>query len=614
MLDLTPQNLRNEIESAKRLRNKRLSQWSRKVAEYCGPAYDGSGGDSRQENTAFEVVASINPQLVFANPRIRLKSTRPEFQSKRVQALELAVNRWIKDTDPRQLYEEIAVDFQFGYGVILTKPAVHHVRTPRRTTEDFDDPLYRPMSERVSPNEFVCDPVAKSFRQARWLGHPITMDLDDLLHMAEEADADEGWHVDAIREMADGEGSEELESDDPTVDRKSVTFYELWIPEHELDESPGHEKGFHGSWHTVCLSDANIRDPRPAFCPRWGPYSFFGAYVVPSEQHALSLLTVADGVDGALNRQADANLMAMERRKSLIFAQKGDLELAENVEAAFDGGVVVVATDDIKNQLVQFELAGATETGLAGQAVTRDQRDRTIGLADAQRGEVTGAGTATENVLAQQASSIRVSQLQQKFRLDGVRSHLKTVAWYLDMDSRVVIYLGTDAKEKMGVEDPVYVGGLYPESEQRTRAEFPKADYRADDEEKQRRVDDFDLLELDIETYSMDRPDDPVLQARAIQGFQIALQVGQAAPQMPWIDFDMILEQIGSAMNWPGFSQILNKPMAAEVANMLLQQQVAQPQPNTKGRLASDLVETPGQGNPFGLSTGKTQQKTAVSV
>lgn len=609
MLDVTPQNLRTEIEAAKRLRDKRRSQTKRMIAAYSGPAYGGGQGEARQENTAFEVMASVNPQLVFANPRVRMSSRRPEYQPKRVQAVEFATNRWIKDTDPRLLYEEIAVDFQFGEGILLTKPARHHVRTSRRDTEDYDDPLYRPMSERVSPDEFVCDAVAKAKRQARWLGHPVTMDLDDLLHMAESAPAEDGWHVDAIREMAEGEGASELERDDQSLHRKSVTFYEIWVPEHELDESPGHEKGFHGSWHTVCLSDNVIRDPRPAFCPRWGPYSFFGAYVVPSEQHALSLPTAVDGVDGALNRQADANVRAMERRKSLVFAQQGDLELAAKVEEAPDGGVVIVQTADIKNELVQFELAGVTEAGLAAEQVTRDRRDRQVGLADAQRGEVTGAGTATENVIAQQASSIRVSQMQQKFRLDGVRMHLKTVAWYLDMDSRVVMYLGSEASEKLGIEDPVYIGGLYPESNERAKAEFPESEY--DDADDGYRADDFDMLELEIETHSMDRTDDPVLQARAIQGLQVALQVAPMIVQAPWIDWGPILDRVGDSMNWPGYGNIVREEMAAMVANMLLQQQLAQPEPNTKGRLANDVVDTPGQGNPFGVSTGKTAEKTA---
>jgi len=609
MLDTSHSNLVAEIESAKALRHQRLSMWDEWIHDYHGPSYEGQDWGHTQENTAFDVMASVNPQLVFNNPKAKLTSSRPEYQKRRVQALEFALNRWILDTDPRPLYEEVAADFQFAYGVILTSPAIYKVHTKKEDKDE--DPTYRPKSIRVSPREFVIDPKAKTWREARWMGHPVTIDKDDLLEKAERENKEskdrgeeETWDLTAINSLQQGEGENEIANQmDASVNappRKSVTYYELYIPEIELDESLGSDKGFNGSWYCVTLSSARkntpkgqqqaaIRKPRPAFVPRWGPYSLFGAYIVPDKQHPLSLLCAIDGVHRALNRQADANLRAMERRKALAAVASTEPDAASLVEDAPDGSVVVFPNlTELNNNLKEFEIGGVTESGLRSEQITKDKRDRALGSSSAVGQGVPQANvTATADVLANRATTIRLSHLQQKFQ-GGVRKHLRTVLWYLNTDSRVVLYLGSPASEYMGIEDPVYIGGLYEDAKDRAKTEFD-VDYQPEDDgERNESLDEFDLLEVDVEPYSMTRADDPSLQARSMQMLQIYMQLAPVMVQAPWVRWKTILEEVGNTFNMPGFGDAYNEELAIQVAGQLLQAQL-EPEPNVKGRLASDV-------------------------
>ena len=609
MLDVSPENLLSEIKAGEELRAKRLSRWSDMIRDYHGNAYDGDQSFAdRQENTAFEVIAGINPQIVFSNPRVKLTSTRPEYQPLRVQGLEYAVNRWIRDTNPRLLYEELVVDFQFGFGVCVTRPARHNIKTERNIGDDYDDPPHRPLTERIDPQEFICDPMARTFRSAQWMGHPVTKFLDEL----EDAPEDEGWNKDTIANLKYGEGREakaDRSSHKPEdLARKDVTFWEIWAPGYELEESEGSKKGFHGTWLTVTTDGKELRKPRPAFVPRWGPYTFFGAYTVPGQQHPLGLIPALRGLDDQLNRTAQANLEAIERHKEIVAVEESETGILDAVEQVPTGGVVGLRTDDIRNKIVPLSLGGVTSEGLQGEAVLRDRRDRGVGLQDAQRGEVSGVGTATEQVIAQQSSNIRIAHLQQKFQIDGVQQHLRTVAWFLDADDRTVMYLGPAAVPAFG-PDPVYIGGLYDGAKQRYGKEFPQRaqDEPMGEEDDGYRLDDFDLLEIELEPYSMIRADDPGLQARAMQGMSVAAQIAPLVVQAPWMDWKTILDRVGDSMNWPDYGSVVNEPMAAAVANQMMQQQLVQPQPNIKGRMAGDLgkdAKVPSRANPFGLAVG----------
>jgi len=622
MLDVSHGNLRAEVEAAKQLRKVRLSQWEDMIRGYHGPAYDSDGAPYESENTAFEVISNLDPQIVFSNPRVKLGSRRPEYQNELVAALEAAGNRLIEDTNPRELYEEIAVDWDFAYGVIHVAPSPVH-----GLGRDLDDPIHRPSSTRISPVEFACDARAKSFRSARWMAHPVSEDKDDLEERARRENdeaKDEGrkqpWNLAAIGAMNEGEGEEELQYDRQVINapkRKTVTFYSVWVPEAPIPEdySPAE---YHGMIYYVTLSDPTrdqsgrfrdreegdssyIRDPEPFYGPRWGPYSFFKAYPVPDKQHPLAILPANWGNHQALNRQADANMAANERRKKIAFVDDLDPDIQQKVEEAPDGGVVSAKMSSVRDGIKEVELGGATVAGLQAEAIALDRRNRGVGLADAGKGAPAEGVTATADVIADRAMNRKVAHLQMKFQIDGVAQHLRTVLWYIWADDRSVVFLGSRSKD-VGMQEGVWVGGHGEGQRERIRKEFPGIDLPDDMLESgeneregyERYLSDFDLLELSVEPYSMQRSDDPSMQARAMQALQIVMQVAPMVVQFPWMDWQAVLDRLGDSMNWPGFADIVKWAFANQVADMMLQAPEGtsgQPADKRKGqiRMAGDV-------------------------
>lgn len=598
MLDTSHTNLQAEIDAAKRLRLVRMSTWQDMIAGYHGPAYDSNGSPYESENTAFEVISNLDPQIVFSNPRIQLGSRRPEYQAEAVAGLEAAGNRWIEDTNPRELYEEIAVDWDFAYGVIHTAPSA----VPG-LGRDVDDPIFRPRSSRISPGEYVCDARAKTFRSARWMSHPVTEDKDDLEERAraendeaKEAGEEQPWNLAAIAAMNEGEGEEELQVDRQVVNaphRRSVTYYPVWVAEAPIPE--GYSKAeYHGMIYYVSASDpgrdekgrfrsketsdaAYIRKPEPFYGPRWGPYAFFKMYPVPDKQHPLAVLPANWGNHQALNRQADANMAANERRKKIAFVDDLDPDIQQKVEEAPDGGVVPAKMSSVRDGIKEVELGGATDTGLRAEAIALDRRNRGVGLADSAKGAPDPGVSATADVIAERSMSRKVAHLQQKFQVDGVALHLKTVLWYIWADDRSVIFLGSRSQD-VGTKEGVWVGGSGEGQRDRIQKEFPGIELPEemlgldeDEEAYERNLSDFDLLEITVEPYSMQRSDDPAMQQRAVQALQIVMQVAPMVVQFPWMDWQAILDRLGDSMNWPDFADIVKWALANQVADQMLQ-------------------------------------------
>ncbi len=624
MLDVSPANLRSELESARRLRSARLSTWDDMIRDYHGPAFDAGASGYIQENTAFEVISNLNPQIVFSNPRINLSSRRPDYQRDTVVALEAAGNRWIEDTNPRELYEEICVDWDFAYGVIHTAPAA----VPG-LGRDVDDPIHRPSSTRISPKDYLADPRARTFRAARWMAHPVAEDRDDLYERAKRENdeaAKQGlprpWNLAAILAMNEGEGEDERASDPQAQHgpaRKTVTYYPVWVPEAKIPEDYSPSE-YHGMIFYVTLSDPSrdgrgrfrkrseedagfIRRPEPFYGPRWGPYAFFKAYPVPDRQHPLAIIPANWGNHLALNRQADANLAANERRKKLAFVDDLDVDIQQKVEEAPDGSVVPAKMSSVRDGIREVELGGATDTGLRAQAIALDTRNRGIGLADAIKGSPDPGVSATADVIAERSMNRKVAHLQMKFQVDGVAMHMKTVLWYIHNDDRTVIFLGSRSKD-VGMQEAVWVGGYGPGQHARVASEFPELEIgeepEEDEEGYQRYISEFDLLEVVVEPYSMQRTDDPAMQQRAMAAMNIVIQVAPMIVQFPWMDWQTVLDRLGDSMNWPDFGSLVKWGLAHQVADMMLQAPEgtsAQPAPKSRGavRMAGDVgAPSPG--------------------
>ena len=464
MLGDKPRELYEEIKAAERLREKYTASMAEQIEKYTGPHYKegGAHADFAAENHYYEFISLVVPRLVFDNPRVRVETRRPGTQGVVAQAMKHGLNRWIRDARLRKTLTDVAVDMCFNFGVAIVTEEQNKGLRPNADTQTPATPMW-PVVTRIPQHRFFVDPVAESLETARFVGHKWVRDKDDLLQMAKDK-KDEGWNADAIEGMTVTTDNRELGRDDEELpDRQEVVCYEVYVPEIELDDSLGDKHGFHGTIFTIAVAvddedekAAFIRDPRPYYGPRWGPYVMFGIYKVPNQIYPLSPLVAIEGQVEELNRHAEAAANSAEMYKKLILVDNTDPKFVQRVKDSQDNYVIPVSGLE-RQRVVQAEIGGMTQQQLSYLQVARDRLDRNSGITDAQRGNIEGRGTATEVTVAAEASTIRMAFMKREFS-DAVQHLLQTVAWFLYHDDRVVMPLGAAAGEEMGIEEPWLVG------------------------------------------------------------------------------------------------------------------------------------------------------------
>ena len=552
MLDITSKGLHTEVTKATEFRDKHLSGLSDRIRSYHGPAYTEDSDDFDPENHYYEFISLYVPRTVFDNPQVKVSTTRPGAQQDIAEAVGHGLNRWIKDVSLRHTLDQIAYDYFMSWGVSLTVPEPRIGIRPQETVEIItkngetrkkEVAVHWPQVYRISPKRFFIDPVCEHINEARYQGHTWIRDKDALIKEAEK-NPDKGWNLQSIKDLAENAGVDDLRDtdgrkNDDGPDRGEIACHEIWIPEHQTDKKYGPEKGYHGTIFTIAVASGSkgetkseeIRKPRPYYGPKWGPYTAFGTYTVPDQPYPLSILVAVDAQTKALNDHVRAGDRNADRYKRLVLVDAGKPEEAQKIAEDPDAYVIPVTNLDA-TKFKEVEIGGISNQHLLHIEQKRERLDRVAGMHDAQRGVVTGKGTATEVQEASETSDTRAGYIQARYQ-DGVTQILKTVAWYLYHDDRVIFPLGSEAAQALGMEegvDPIYFGGIHAPGSGATFAD----------------------LELTIEAHSMQRSNEALEMRRTMEGSNFVLQTAPLIPETAhFIDWAGIYKDVGNALNIP---------------------------------------------------------------
>jgi hypothetical protein len=592
MLSTDPGALLTEIKSAIQYRDSRIGELDNIIRRYTGPYYSSGGtsgsSDYAPENTYYEYLSLMIPRLVYDNPRVQVSSRRPGVQQDVAEALRHGLNRWCKDSNLRGVLVELATDMLLGFGVCLVRQEENKgVTLPEDSPVDEATPQW-PVIERISQKRFFIDPQAERWRDARFYGHIWRRDKDDLLQEATKS-PDDGWHKDIIESLATSNspgGEDGIFKDKESNYRGEVWCYEVWVPEVELDDSPGPNAGFHGTIYTLGVGQSvsstgkvnskagYVRDPRPFYGPRTGPYVMYGVYKVPDNLYPLSPLVAVEAQIQDLNTHVSAASTSMMKHKRIVGVNDArTAQLVKNVQHDY---VAVVPFEDGKALVQEFELGGQTEQQAIWINTCRQRADRVLGMDEALRGSVTGAGTATEHSIASEAANTRMAFVRQMFA-DATVSLLRIVAYYMYHDDSIVFPLGEDAIKELGLPPEaavIFQGGGHGD----------KTGYS------------FDDLDLNIEPYSMERASEGLAQKRALEMHSIlmnSLPTMAAFPDYPWREH---FAKIGNAMNAPDMSELVTNAMLGRLASDLMRAQQSEAQPQGKPsepRLGKDVAGAP---------------------
>jgi len=565
-----PEHAMEEVKAAVEFRNRHTKALDDQIQRFRGPYWKkdtATGSDSyAPENTYYEYVSLMIPKLIFDNPRCQVSSRKPGPANDVATALRYGLNRWVRDCVLRKRLVELATDMLFGYGVaVVREDAVNSsggaVNMPEKDVQKPSKIMW-PVVERISPKQFIIDPGCTRASDALFMGHEYRRTRKELLAMA---DREEGWDKEAIREAAASDAHRDKGNQRLYPDRDEIVVYEVWCPDYEMDESPGSDMGFHGTIITLaaCQSPEGssplgkyLRKPRPFYGPRTGPYSMFGVYKVPDSPIPLSPLLAVEAQISDLNEHVRAASNSMMKHKRIVGVN--DPRTAQLVKDTGHDYVAVVPFEDGRAMIQEFELGGQTEQQARWIATCRERADRALGMDEALRGAVSGAGTATEHTIASEAANTRIAYIKQAFT-DSVTALLEKVAFYMYHDDRIVFPLGSETAREMGLPPdaaPYFEGGGHD----------GEAGYG------------FEDLELEIEPYSMERATEGMAQKRAMETHSLILNTlpaMQQFPDYPWLDH---FQKIGNAMNAPDLPELVRPEFLTRLAQDLQRMQQAQAQ------------------------------------
>jgi len=555
MIRTTPSNLWDEIEAGKEYVSRRLQQRRDLIDKYIGPHWGSNQSDragNQVENHPYEYISLVLPQIVYNNPQVTVASRRTTPIHRIVSsALQDALNRWIKDQRLSDMLRQVCFDYLTAWGVTLTTYEENrNIKLPRSMSRKlgYTNPMW-PVCRRISPEDFFFDHRATEPTSRRWEAHRRLYDLEDLRVMAEENE-DGTWDVQAVNALkSDAPHPEDGREGEYGPDREQIYVYEMWIPEDTADNDDNE----HGTIYTLVKgpteSEADdikfIRKPRPFYGPETGPYTTFGAFYVSDEAAELSPLLATMQQQEEADEFAAAFSRGARDYKNLFLTS--DKKLAEKVINEPHNTVHVMDSvmygSDGKPNFAAVAVGGATREQMEGVVQAQRRLERVTGLSDAMRGQTsTGDTTATEEQIAYQGGSIRVDELRQKF-LGCLTRMLHGVGWLMFTDSDFMIPLSGD---DFGRDDFWFEGG-------------------ADSGVVELVGMSYSDLEAHIEPYSMERISDSSRMARLGAAAERAVALGQVMAQMPWLNWEEIVQDVGNAYNMPDYASRFNWPVLQQM-------------------------------------------------
>lgn len=540
MLDLTPENMSEEIEAAEVFRRKHTSRIRDIVRRYVGNWHRmDNSTDPTPDNLVAGYIAFMLPEFSYTTPSATVEAKRPLQHEEIADAVEMMLQQWLKDSDFGDQHQDWVRDALMGFGVMKVG------MEPKQQWDDAtsgyatsSDGSLIPFACRIPPDQFIMDPRCERWQDARYMGHTYFKDLESL-------QGDKRWDAAAVEQMSgmtDDESAYENNADSErpfglakTPTRQRVGLVDVWIRETNEIITMGRAGN---SMSSIQLRRCKYHGPAN------GPYTVLGFYTVPGDPYPISPLQFAMEQFEELQAHLGSSSEAARSFKRFVMVNAADEDASNAMINAENGSVMKVRGFSTQNYAA-VEAGGGNSEQYQYIGSIRDRWDRTMGMGDAQRGQASGK-TATESQIVQSNVDGRTSYMKGraiKFTTDV----LDGVCWYLFHDPNIV--------EDVSRTDPVtgqtfeglYLGGI----------------------QKGQQGLDWSKFNLNVTPESMSATDNQVVQAHAMQLFQLAPQAMQMMMQMPGINVRWLVKMLGEAMNIKQLPELLfNQQLLARLGQV----------------------------------------------
>lgn len=596
MIDTSAENLMAEVQDAIKERDKKLSAWKDSIDRYQGPDRSGTGnGNASPENVEFQYIARRVPQQAFDLPGVRCDSPRIDVADD-VANFDRALNRWIHSSNLREVSNQTAVDFNFGWACILVN------RKPREELGEVamkggKGVPYWPFLTRVSPTQAFKDPRGTSPYDYRFAGMPVVADKEDMLRVC-DSKPEEQWIRESIEQMTDDGGLEKVGRRSPGSGptRKEVTYYQVWVADAAID------------WETECIDPKTgakwpedkrylyngkifyfattfpttgtkrgkktsqmIRKPQPYLGPPCGPFVFFGEHVVPDDPDFMSTLTPNSPTIRFMNEAIKTVNRGIAAYKRIGLVSDFADGLEEKIKNAPDLTIHTVSGLDTGMTAV-LETGGVTNQMVAATDILRDRTDRGLGMDDGQYGRADDQASATAVAVAADSAGALADRAKAQY-VDGIRRALEIVGFYLWYDEEFAVPISLQEAIALGdaIEDyvrPDGKGGLVF----RQPMIFGGTD----------KSHSYASLQITIEPYSMERMSQAVAARNAATLVSTVATLLPLIAQSPGVNGPVLMKALSKytripemehVFDWDVLAQLFQSQKLAEYAASLAQGQ-----------------------------------------
>src|SRR6185503_14339919 len=220
------------------------------------------------DNALQGIIAAVQSGALDPDKALEL-ADRIEKPGMDAMAAQHGLKRWIEQEDFRTILDRHCDSYLKAWSIGLTWIE------PMKS-----DPSRRwPKTCMISPRRYLLDPMATDYSERAWEGHYYDIPKNRLIDKAKKDD-EGGWDNVAVASLTPAA------DDKRQVDRQQVRVYELWVPGYAGDEWTTGDPAYNGSIITLggkkdgsgSPAGIEIRKPRPAYVPPWGPYTIYGCY------------------------------------------------------------------------------------------------------------------------------------------------------------------------------------------------------------------------------------------------------------------------------------------------------------------------------------------------
>lgn len=444
-LERTQAALEEEIRESQARIKPHLDTLDAEYRRACGKAWGDNGTnvdvDEDPENQRQAWLRGFLAEVGQGVPECAIEAQGIEWPEGRAHLLEAACNQNARQLRLRDFVQRTAVEFGFRSARAVTGlQKVGASATPVVSDLDFD--------------ELLKDSTVTSRDKARWTGHYVARDIDDVI---ERAKTDKSWNLDILQRIKAnlGRAPQDEAKAPSSVRRNQLRWWVLWEKDYACKKGKDEGTGHHGSLHFVvdprltsaikgadkaAIDKSLIRESEPFFGSWTGPHAFAAGMKIGTLSEELAPMVAMAVQSGRLNDAARVIAHGLESYKNNGVVQ-GD-ENADLVRTTPHGQIITLPYGaQISNLFGQIESGGITPQMVDAFKLMMESAQRASGGLYSNLGEVDSQATAT----AIQSAAIGYAStmgLWTSNYLDFLRQVFEKWAYWFDLSPDVRTKVG----------------------------------------------------------------------------------------------------------------------------------------------------------------------------